>query len=220
MLQYDPLGVHPRDTIFRFRERPTGLIQHVLTVVVLGATDAWLPSFVQEPQTVSVDRHLFHGPFEQILGSAAPSSPATHEDTGCSAQDFATQGETHADRCPSLRCPTWVIPRIVRSKWAGLGAQRETPAAPQTMSNVCQHCPIVSYEVPSGKRFWGGSHRGGGHSFQRTHDRRMHDSGASGHNKALRCLESQFMVRCWNRTIRIARPKTVRIAVKALLFAL
>ena len=44
----------------------------------------------------------------------------------------------------------------------------------------------------------------------------------------LRCLESQFAVRndsschwfaaIWNRTIRIARPKTVQTAVKALLF--
>ena len=48
----------------------------------------------------------------------------------------------------------WFIPRIVRSvcvrsKWAGLGAQKGTPSAPQPMSSECQRFPIISYEIPS-----------------------------------------------------------------------
>ena len=48
----------------------------------------------------------------------------------------------------------WVIRRIVRSvsvraKWAGLGAQKETPSAPQPMSSVCQRFPIISSEISS-----------------------------------------------------------------------
>ena len=35
----------------------------------------------------------------------------------------------------------------VRSKWAGLGAQKGTPSAPQPMSNVCHRFPIISYEI-------------------------------------------------------------------------
>ena len=38
-------------------------------------------------------------------------------------------------------------------KWAGLGAHKGTPAAPQPMSNVCQRFPTISYEIPSDKRF-------------------------------------------------------------------
>ena len=44
--------------------------------LVFGAADARPPSFVQEPQGVSLD--LLHGPFEPILGSAALSNNGTH----------------------------------------------------------------------------------------------------------------------------------------------
>ena len=49
----------------------------------------------------------------------------------------------------------WVVPRIVRSvsvrsKWAGLGAQKGTFSAPQPMSSACQRFPIISYEILSG----------------------------------------------------------------------
>ena len=37
----------------------------------------------------------------------------------------------------------------VRSKWAGLGAHRGTPSAPQPMSSACQRFPITSCEIPS-----------------------------------------------------------------------
>ena len=51
-----------------------------------------------------------------------------------------------------------VIPRIVRavsvrSKRAGLGAEKGTPSAPRPMFSVCQRFPIISYEIPSGERF-------------------------------------------------------------------
>ena len=40
---------------------------------------------------------------------------------------------------------------FVRSKWAGLGAQKGTPSAPQPMSCACQRFPLndISYEFPS-----------------------------------------------------------------------
>ena len=54
----------------------------------------------------------------------------------------------------SVEFPQWVMPRIVRSvfvrsKWAGLGAQKGTPSAPQPMSSACQHFLIISYKIPS-----------------------------------------------------------------------
>ena len=57
----------------------------------------------------------------------------------------------------SRRCSgtlSWVMARIVRSvsmrsKWAGVGAQKETPSASQLMSSVCQRFPMISYEIPS-----------------------------------------------------------------------
>ena len=47
------------------------------------------------------------------------------------------------------RHPRIVRSVLVRSKWAGLGAQKKIPCAPQAMSSACQRFPIISYEVPS-----------------------------------------------------------------------
>ena len=46
-----------------------------------------------------LDYHLLYSPFEHILGSAAPSSPATRAKTGRTAQAFATQRGTHRLSC-------------------------------------------------------------------------------------------------------------------------
>ena len=45
--------------------------------------------------------------------------------------------------------PRVVLSVSVRSKWAGLGAQKGTPSAPEPLSNVCQRFPIISYDIPS-----------------------------------------------------------------------
>ena len=76
----------------------------------------------------------------------------------------------------------WVIPRFVlsvsvRSKWAGLGAQK----GPLLHPNRCPVNVSVSLSFPmrflQGKRFWGGLAQWLSPSFPRTHDRRTHDSG-------------------------------------------
>ena len=40
--------------------------------LVLGAADAQAPSFVQEPEAVSLDQYLLHGPFEQNSWICSP----------------------------------------------------------------------------------------------------------------------------------------------------
>ena len=61
------------------------LIQLVLTVLVIRLRVRLMPGpgFVQEPWGVPLHWDLLHGQFDQILGFAAPSSPAARARTGC-----------------------------------------------------------------------------------------------------------------------------------------
>ena len=56
------------------------------------------PSLVQETQIAPPELAFASWPpFEQILGSAAPSCPAAHAKKGRTAQAFATQGGTRRE---------------------------------------------------------------------------------------------------------------------------
>ena len=61
---------------------------------VLGPGDA-PPSQASGASNCAPGLHLLSCPFEQILGSAAPSFPTTRAKTGHTAHDFASQGGAH-----------------------------------------------------------------------------------------------------------------------------
>ena len=88
--------------------------------------------------------------FPHFPGKPPPHHPPTSEpDPQTPTPGIPTRTRTLCEK-PKL----WVIPRIVlpisvRSKWAGLGAQKGTPSAPQPMSSACQRFPIISYDIPS-----------------------------------------------------------------------
>ena len=77
-----------------FRERPSGLIQHVLTVL---AFLSWVllrprpPPFSRSLRVCPWTGILLHGPLDNLLGLAARSSRTK---TGRTAQVFAAQGRT------------------------------------------------------------------------------------------------------------------------------
>ena len=70
---------------------PWGLIKHVLAVLVFWSQVLLMPGIRASSRSlkVSLDWHLLRGPFEDILGSDAPSSPATHAKMGRTAHVFA-----------------------------------------------------------------------------------------------------------------------------------
>ena len=67
---------------------------------VPGAAGAPAPSCIQEPRMPPSppNWHLLHDLFEQILESAAPTSPTTRARTRRTAHVFPTQGGTHREK--------------------------------------------------------------------------------------------------------------------------
>ena len=62
---------------------------------VLSAGDAPPPKLHPGASKCALGLHLFSWPFEQILGSAAPSFPTIRAKTGRTAHVFAAQGVTY-----------------------------------------------------------------------------------------------------------------------------
>ena len=86
------------------RERPPGLLQDVLTVLVFWSWILLLPRLPPSSQSLRLfpwASILLYGPLGHWLGSAAHSSPITRAKTGRSAHVFTAQG-AHAESIGSI----------------------------------------------------------------------------------------------------------------------
>ena len=82
------------------RERPPGLIQHVLAVLVFWSWVLLLPRFPPSSRSLRLFAWasiLLHGPLDSCLDLLPRSSPTTGAKTGRTAHVFTAQGGTRRD---------------------------------------------------------------------------------------------------------------------------
>ena len=94
---FSDFGAHFLGTLVR--ERPPGLLQHVLAVLVFWSwllLLPWLPPWSRSLKLFRWASILLYGPLDILLGSAARSSPTAHAKTGPTTHVFQHRG-AHAD---------------------------------------------------------------------------------------------------------------------------
>ena len=90
-----------------FRERPPGLIQHVLTVLVFWSWVLLLPQLPPSSRSLALfpwASILLHGPLDICLDLLPATFLPPVQSTGCTTHVFTAQG-AHADNCETKKNP-------------------------------------------------------------------------------------------------------------------